>query len=293
MESIAYTTFCLETPPLSGVLDCSAPSAPLFSGYFKLSWAVMGSATLASISFAPVADAIVAQGDRCPEVKDIQNSLTTAQYSVGTIDGIFGAQTHAALVRFQIAKGLKGDGVVGPVTAKALGLEAKEVYALNTLCGTPAAKPSETASQRYIVVPNALNVRSGPGTTYPVVAVLTKGTAVTGIAEESGWIQTGADRWIAGEFVTSADSPVLAQSAGTNESSTVIPAVTPSGYIRVTVPSLNVRSGPGTDYDIVGNLIQEEIYPLSGLSTPDGWVQLSWGDWISSDFVEQATETAQ
>jgi len=161
MESIAYTTFCLETPPLSGVLDCSAPSAPLFSGYFKLSWAVMGSATLASISFAPVADAIVAQGDRCPEVKDIQNSLTTAQYSVGTIDGIFGAQTHAALVRFQIAKGLKGDGVVGPVTAKALGLEAKEVYALNTLCGTPAAKPSETASQRYIVVPNALNVRSG------------------------------------------------------------------------------------------------------------------------------------
>lgn len=298
MESIAYSTFGLETPwpgSLSEGLEHSVPSTLPSSVGFKASWAVVGSAaTIASLSLAPVADAIVGQGDTCPEVNEIQNSLTAANYPVGTIDGIFGAQTHAALVRFQIAKGLEGDGIVGPITAQALGLEAKEVYALNTQCSTPIAAaeaaPSQTvspqSSPKYIVIPDALNVRSGSSKDYPVVAVLTKGTSVTGIAEESGWIQIGENQWVAGEFVTLADSPVLAQNAeATEPSAAAISPAIDSDFIRVKVPLLNVRSGPGTDYPVVGYLTQEEIYPISRLSTPDGWIQLAWGDWISSAFV--------
>ena len=308
MESIAYSTFGLETPcpsSLSEGLEHSVPSALPSSVWFKTSWAVMGSAaTLASLSIAPMADAIVGQGDTCPEVNDIQNSLTTANYPVGTIDGIFGAQTYAAVVQFQVAQGLEGDGIVGPMTAQALELEAKEVYALNTLCSTPIAaaeaseplQTSETVSSQYIVIPDALNVRSGSSKEYPVVAVLTKGASVTAIAEESGWIQIGENQWIAGEFVTLADSPVLAESAETTEPATALSATAiDSDFIRVAVPLLNVRSGPSTDYPVVGSLVQDEIHPVSRLSTPDGWVQLAWGDWISSAFVvplEQATEIA-
>jgi hypothetical protein len=48
------------------------------------------------------------------EVTQLQNFLNTAGYNVGTADGKFGAKTKAALIKFQIANKLKGDGVVGP-----------------------------------------------------------------------------------------------------------------------------------------------------------------------------------
>jgi len=47
---------------------------------------------------------------------ELQKFLNAAGYDVGTPDGKFGAKTRAALIKFQIAKGLKGDGIVGKLT---------------------------------------------------------------------------------------------------------------------------------------------------------------------------------
>ena len=41
-----------------------------------------------------------------------------------------------------------------------------------------------------------LNVRSGPGTTYPVVRALRYGTKVNIIAEQDGWGQIGINQWV-------------------------------------------------------------------------------------------------
>lgn len=51
---------------------------------------------------------------------DIQQRLNAAGYSVGTVDGILGARTEAAIRAFQTANGLIADGIVGPATEAAL-----------------------------------------------------------------------------------------------------------------------------------------------------------------------------
>lgn len=57
-----------------------------------------------------------------PVVKQIQRALALMGFHPGGIDGSFGPQMQAAVVAFQLAKGLIADGEVGPKTAKALGV---------------------------------------------------------------------------------------------------------------------------------------------------------------------------
>ena len=60
---------------------------------------------------------------RGPKVKEIQRKLRQAGFHPGSIDGQFGPQTQAAVVGFQMSKGLVPDGEVGPQTARALGVK--------------------------------------------------------------------------------------------------------------------------------------------------------------------------
>lgn len=53
-------------------------------------------------------------------VKDIQQALKNAGFDPGTVDGIRGRQTIAAIKQFQAANGLTADGIVGPNTAAKL-----------------------------------------------------------------------------------------------------------------------------------------------------------------------------
>ena len=56
-------------------------------------------------------------------VKDIQRALKDRGFDPGVVDGFFGPKTEAAVVAFQLAKGLMVDGEVGPITAGALGVD--------------------------------------------------------------------------------------------------------------------------------------------------------------------------
>ncbi len=56
------------------------------------------------------------------ENKAIQQKLKELGYYPGSVDGIYGQGTRTAVISFQKANGLTADGVVGPKTAKALGV---------------------------------------------------------------------------------------------------------------------------------------------------------------------------
>jgi peptidoglycan hydrolase-like protein with peptidoglycan-binding domain/DNA invertase Pin-like site-specific DNA recombinase len=53
-------------------------------------------------------------------VRQLQRTLRGLGWRPGPVDGLFGPRTEAAVTRFQAAAGLAADGVVGPVTARAL-----------------------------------------------------------------------------------------------------------------------------------------------------------------------------
>ena len=61
-------------------------------------------------------------GSRGNEVKQIQTKLKRWGYYNGSVDGIYGSQTLAAVKSFQRKNGLTVDGIAGPKTLKAMGI---------------------------------------------------------------------------------------------------------------------------------------------------------------------------
>lgn len=71
---------------------------------------------------ALVEAAILRQGSRGDEVKEMQRRLKQWGYYKGSVDGVFGVGTRSAVITFQKKNGLTADGVVGKETYKALGM---------------------------------------------------------------------------------------------------------------------------------------------------------------------------
>lgn len=69
-----------------------------------------------------VAAAVLRQGSRGAEVKEVQRRLKQWGYYQGSVDGVFGTGTRSAVISFQKKNGLTADGVVGKETYKALGM---------------------------------------------------------------------------------------------------------------------------------------------------------------------------
>lgn len=63
-------------------------------------------------------------GSRGKEVKQIQQKLKNWGYYSGNVDGIYGSQTLSAVKYFQRKNGLTVDGIAGPATLKALGINS-------------------------------------------------------------------------------------------------------------------------------------------------------------------------
>ena len=59
---------------------------------------------------------MVSYGSRGDTVRKLQELLNALGYDCGSVDGIFGSKTKAAVLAFQKANGLGADGIVGPLT---------------------------------------------------------------------------------------------------------------------------------------------------------------------------------
>ena len=81
------------------------------------------SALLMVSVLAPSSSALSRQGSRGEEVTQIQQKLKNWGYYTGSVDGIFGPQTTAAVRLFQERNGLAVDGIAGPKTLAAMGIQ--------------------------------------------------------------------------------------------------------------------------------------------------------------------------
>lgn len=137
-----------------------------------------------------------------------------------------------------------------------------------------------------------LIVRSGPGTTYDQVNTLNNGARVEVLEQVTvgnrvwGCIQGG---WIAMDYVTATSGSILSggqnQNAGTTNNGATNNG-TGVGTGTVTGNGLNIRSGAGTNYEIVGALKQGDTVTILEKTEADGrtWGKVSQG-WIAMDYV--------
>lgn len=91
--------------------------------------------------------AVLRKGSKGDGVKEVQRRLKRWGYYSGSVDGIFGAGTRAAVIAFQKKNGLTADGVVGKATYKALGMTAS----YNVLAGGGSGGSTYTSSDLYLL----------------------------------------------------------------------------------------------------------------------------------------------
>ncbi|MCA9971080.1 MAG: SH3 domain-containing protein [Anaerolineales bacterium] len=134
-----------------------------------------------------------------------------------------------------------------------------------------------------VVSTGALNVRSGPGVQYGVVAVVYSGQTVTllGRNAASSWVKVqlagGQQGWVNAALLT----------AGVAVGSlAVLDAAAPAATAVVTTGALNVRSGPGVQYGAVAVVYSGQTVALLGRNGDGSWVkaQLAGGQqgWVNA-----------
>lgn len=141
----------------------------------------------------------------------------------------------------------------------------------------PENNTSETLTGRVDVY-DFLRIRSGAGTGYSVVGFYGPDDSVTILETKNadGMIWGRTDKgWISMDYV------ILDQSSQTPEENpeTITGTVDVNDFLRV-------RSGPGTDYSIVGFLSPNERVTITETKNAEGmtWGKISSG-WISMDYV--------
>ena len=77
-----------------------------------------------ALTVSTVQAATYQKGSSGSTVRTIQTKLKRWGYYTGSVDGIYGSKTVAAIKHFQRTNGLTVDGVCGPATLQALGINS-------------------------------------------------------------------------------------------------------------------------------------------------------------------------
>ena len=142
-----------------------------------------------------------------------------------------------------------------------------------------SATASFANSNEGTVTADALNVRSGPSTSYGITTKLYKGDKVEILQTSNGWHKIKASNgkigWVSGDYIK-------VSSGSTSQPSTSTTKAT------VTATSLNVRSGAGTSYSVITKLPKGTVVDVLE-SASNGWkkIKTSGGTtgWVSGEYL--------
>jgi uncharacterized protein YraI len=159
-----------------------------------------------------------------------------------------------------------------------------------------------------VVGTSALNLRAGPGYQYDVLRVVYYGQGVSlqGRNADASWIWVklpdGTEGWLGSLYLLSnvplSSLPLTAEvvETPTEEPVVVLPsggAVQPttgtSPTATVTTGALNVRSGPGIGYDVLGVAYQGEALTLVGRNQDVSWIEVQMANgvqgWVGNYYI--------
>ncbi len=139
-----------------------------------------------------------------------------------------------------------------------------------------------------------VNVRTGPGLTFPVIRQIQPDQSWPLVKKEGQWVQIRlSDKqtgWVAGWLVTATNDETngsAGPSAHPSEGKTDGVSAGPTGgegqaaessppTLTVLYDTTNVRSGPGTNYDVISRVQSGERYPI--LKSEGQWYQIQLAD---------------
>ena len=137
--------------------------------------------------------------------------------------------------------------------------------------------PSLAATGTVNAGGSTLRMRAESNTGSTILKNLDHGTQVEVLtAVENGWYQIaheGTTGYVSGDYLTVDAAEAAA-----------LPVEELPTYVRITTSALNVRSGPGTEYEKVGQLGMGTV--AEAVATLDGWYQLESG-YISAEYAQE------
>ena len=148
----------------------------------------------------------------------------------------------------------------------------------------------KTTEKGTIKVSDSLNVRSGAGTSYSVIGSLKNGTSVEIVGTSGNWykIKYGNDYgYVSKDYVTlnSSSNSNTGNTSNSGSTNNTPATSTTKGTVKVS-DSLNIRSGAGTSYSVIGSLkngTSVEIVETSG-----NWYKIKYGNgygYVSKDYI--------
>lgn len=170
-----------------------------------------------------------------------------------------------------------------------------------------SSTPSAGIATATITGAATLNVRSGPGAEFESISTLADGQVVRldGRSPNGEWLQVRLPDnrlgWVSTLFVTPsvavASLPLISGTATTTPEVVAAPGTGGAATATVTgAGTLNVRSGPGTEFSLLGTLPDGQSVTLAGRNTDATWLQVSLPDgqlgWVSAQFVTSAVALA-
>ena len=161
------------------------------------------------------------------------------------------------------------------------GVWAKVNYSGKTgYCHTSYLKDSTASTETRYTTAN-LNMRTGPGTSYSVILVIPKASSVQVISSANGWAK-----------IIYNGKTGYASTAYLSTTGAVTPSPTTSS-VYTTIASLNLRSGPSTNYPVLLVIPQETV--LSPLGTSSGWYKVTYGGktgYVSGSYISVSDSRA-
>src|SRR3954464_13966099 len=159
------------------------------------------------------------------------------------------------------------------------------LFSIILLFGTFLPQGKGVASSGTVTIStDTVNVRSGPGLSYPLVLTAKRGEKYSIVKENGDWIEIklslGQTGWVV-NWLVSKDNQNNSGHADTSSGKKIA---------KVNTDQLRIRSGPGTSFPIIGFLNQG--HEVTILDQNENWYKITsvFGEgWVIREFLEIQT----